>query len=70
MDLFEKLLNGTNESDTKLKNIQQFVYQNMVYAKNDKKDKALFRNRCAAGFIHIYDYIIRNQSLPRVVKDI
>ena len=70
MDLFEKFLNGTNESDTKLKNIQQFVYQNMAYAKENKSDKATFRNRCAAGFIHIYNYIIREQRLPRIVKDI
>jgi hypothetical protein len=56
------------EAERKLKNIQQFVYQNMAYAKENKSDKATFRNRCAAGFIHIYNYIIREQRLPRLYK--
>lgn len=68
MDLFENFLNGSVDNNTKLKNIQQFVYQNMAYAKENKSDKATFRNRCAAGFIHIYNYIIREQRLPRLYK--
>lgn len=68
MDLFENFLNGSIDNNTKLKNIQQFVYQNMAYAKENKSDKATFRNRCAAGFIHIYNYIIREQRLPRLYK--
>lgn len=68
MDLFENFLNGSVNNNTKLKNIQQFVYQNMAYAKENKSDKATFRNRCAAGFIHIYNYIIREQRLPRLYK--
>lgn len=74
MDLFDTIFNNTadtynKECVNKYNRIYGFVDENMKYAKRagDKDKSTRIAARC---FIHLYDYIIKQQSLPKVVKGV